>query len=176
MPDPDPNAPAPPAPPAPPADPPKPPEDPAAELAKWKEMARKHEERAKANASAATELEKLKQQSMSDTEKAVAQAKTDGRLEALKEAGTRLVDAEVKAAAAGRDIDVPVLLQGLDRTAFLDADGNPDTKAITAWVDKLAPATNRNANGRPDTGQGNRGQAPPATDMNQLIRQSLGRG
>lgn len=152
-----------------------PPEDPTAEASKWKELARKHEDRAKANAAAAKELEELKAKHMSEQERAVAEAKAAGRAEALKEAGALLVDASVKAAAAGRGIDVEALLEGVDRGRFLDDAGKPDTKAIQAWVDRVAPAgTGGTPNGgRPDTGQGNRGSRP-GLGMNELIRQRAG--
>ncbi|WP_036959280.1 hypothetical protein [Promicromonospora kroppenstedtii] len=47
-------------------------EDLAAQLEEWKGHARKHEDKAKANAKAATELAELKRSSMSDAEKAAA--------------------------------------------------------------------------------------------------------
>lgn len=165
----------PPTDPTPPAgqEPPATGDDTAAELEKWRALARKHEDRAKANATAARELEALKQRTMTDTEKAVAAAKAEGRAEALREAGSLLVDAKFEAAAAGRGLDVPTLLEGLDRTAFLDADGQPDAKKITAWVDKVAPARS-NGGGFPDLGQGARTPAA-AGDMNTLIRHAAGR-
>ena len=58
--------------------------DPAAltaDLEKWKAQARKHEERAKANANAAKELEQVRQASMSDQEKAVEIARQQARAE-----------------------------------------------------------------------------------------------
>lgn len=127
-----------------------------AELDKWKAQARKHEDRAKANAAAAKELEQVKQASMSDLEKAVAIARTEARTEALRESGARLVDAEVKAAAAGRGIDIAALLEGLDRTRFLTDDGEPDTDAIAAWVDRIVPPRDPNTIDFPDLGQGAR--------------------
>lgn len=136
--------------------------DMVAEIAKWKEMARKHEERAKQNSKAATDLEALKQQTMTDTEKAIDIAKKEGRTEALREVGTRLVDAEVRAAAAGRADDVvTALLEGLDRARFLDDKGEPDVKAIKAWVDRVAPVQ---APGFPDLGQGTRSSSPAGSD------------
>lgn len=138
---------------------------------KWQALAKKHEADLR---KAQKELDAARAAAMTDQEKAVAQAKATGRAEALKEAGALLVDAKVEAAAAGRGIDVAALLEGLDRSKFLDAEGKPDAKAITAWVDKLAPA-NRTANGRPDTGQGNRGAAPDSQDFNQMIRRAAGR-
>lgn len=126
-----------------------------AEVEKWKTQSRKHEERAKANAKAANELEALKLSSMGETEKAVAQAKLEGRQDALREAGSRLVNAEVRAAAAGRNIDVDALLEGLDASKFVDDDGEADRLAIMAWVEKVAPkATEDGDPPFPDLGQG----------------------
>ena len=140
-----------------------------AEAEKWKSQARKHEERAKANANATKELEQLRQASMSDLEKAVDAAKAEGRKEAIAAMGRRLVDAEVKAAAAGRKVDVDALLDGLDRSRFLTDDGEPDTKAITAWVDRIVPKP-----GVPDLGQGARGNGSPLDDSPRgLIRSAL---
>lgn len=131
----------------------------ASEVEKWKNLARKHEDRAKQNAGAARELEQLRQQSMTDQEKAVAAARNEGRAEALREAAMALVDAEVKIAANGRQTDVESLLEGLDRTRFIDDDGRPKTDAIKAWVEKVAPAAE--TTGAPpafDLGQGARGR------------------
>lgn len=152
--------------------------DTAAELDKWRSLARKHEERAKANAAAVKELEQLKAQSMSDTEKAIAAARLEAAAEAAKVYGGRLVDAEVKAAAAGRPVDIDALLEGLDRTRFLGDDGDPDTAAIAAWVDRVAPAPEPEPTGPPrlDLGQGSRG-APIALGsdpLEQMLRNQLG--
>ncbi len=151
------------------------------EAEKWKAVARKHEDsatkamdRAKANHLAAKELETLRQQSMTETERAVAAARTEAEKTTALRYGGRLVDAEVRAAAAGRTIDVPTLLEGLDRSRFLNEDGEPDVKAISAWVDKLSPKPTEPArSGFPDVGQGARGTASsanPSTAMNSLLR------
>lgn len=146
----------------PPADAPPPSDtDTAAELEKWKAQARKHEERAKANAKAASELEQLRRQSMTDLEKAVDEAKAAGRAEALREIGGERVADAVRVAAAGRPVDVDALLEGLDRARFLTEEGQPDTAAITAWVDKVAPKGEERPPGFPDLGQGARTSALP---------------
>lgn len=146
-----------------------------AEAEKWQALSRKHEDRAKANSTAAKELEQVRQAAMTDTEKAVAIAKAEGRKEALSAMGARLVDAEVKAAVTGRNVNVDALLDGLDRSRFLTDDGEPDTKAIAAWVDKLAPRADT-ANGfRPDLGQGARGAPASGADMNSMLRRAAGR-
>jgi hypothetical protein len=131
----------------------------AAEVAKWKALARKHEEKSKALAPAAKELETLKQQTMTELEKAVATAKTEARAEVLREVGASRVDDALRVALAGRPVDVDALLDGLDRSRFLDSEGQPDRDAIASWVDRIAPAQDPTAPAVVDLGQGNRGGA-----------------
>lgn len=148
----------------------KPPVDTAAELDKWKAMARKHEDRAKANAAAVKELETLKASMMTDQEKAIAEAVAKARADVMGEVGATLVESAFKAAAAGRSLDVDTILDGLDRSRFLADDGKPDTARIAAWVDKLAPASTSEPAKPKDMGQGARrsdGKAP-ITDRAQL--------
>lgn len=140
-----------------------------AEIEKWKGLSRKHEERSKANADAAKELETAKTAAMSDQEKAVAEAVAKARTETLAEVGATLVDAEVKAAAAGRTVDVEALLEGLDRKRYLTDEGKPDTDAITKWVNRIAPEAPADEGQKPgagprlpvDIGQGQRGSTMP---------------
>lgn len=126
------------------------------EAEKFKSLSRKHEERAKANATAAAELEKLRVSSMNDQERAVAEAKLAGRNEALAEAGGKVAAAEIRAAAAGRmeSTQVEVLLQSLDLRAFLDDDGEVDRTKVSSFVDGIAPEPQEQ--GFPDLGQGSR--------------------
>lgn len=139
-----------------------------AEVDKWKATSRKHEDRAKANAAAQKELDAVKAASMSDQEKAVALAVAQARAEAFAEVGGQLVDAAVRAAVAGRGIDADALLDGLDRSRFLD-DGQVDQAAITAWVDRIVPA------GTVDLGQGARGTTPPTVGpLEQALRHTVG--
>lgn len=162
-------APTDPTPPPAPTDP-TPPTDPAAdkdaEIAKWKEMARRHETQAKANKAAATELETLKKQSMTDQEKAVEAARQEARKEVLGEVGGKLAEAAIRVAGAGRNVDLDALLEGVDASKFLDDAGDPDTKAITAWMNRVAPKvdpTDPPPPGRRDLGQGPRGLPPKTT-------------
>lgn len=136
--------------------------EPAQDQTDWKAkfdevqaQARKHEDRAKANAAAAKELETLKQSTMSEIEKAVATAKVEARSEMAREVGGQLVHAEIRAAAAGRGVDIDALLEGIDPVRFLGDDLQPDRKMIAAWVDRVAPVSVRP--GFPDLGQGARG-------------------
>jgi hypothetical protein len=120
-------------------------EDLAAEVAKWKAIARKHEDRAKANAGAAKEL-------------AVAMARDEARAQALLEAGEELVDEVIRNASKDAGVDADVLLEGLDRRRFLGEDNKPDRKAIGAWFGRLVPKPDPGSSDKrfPDLGQGSR--------------------
>lgn len=144
-----------------------------AEADKFKSLARKHEDRSKANADAARKLTEVERSSMSDIEKAKAEAADTATATAMAKVGGRLVAAEVKAAAAGRQVDVDALLEGIDLTKFLDDDGEPKVKDITSWLDRIAPVK---ANGgvASDLGQGARGGPIKAPSMNDLIRRGAG--
>lgn len=141
-----------------------------AEAKKWQAEATKQQavnrKREADNKKNFDELEKLRQASMSDTEKAVAaaveQTRNDTRTETLKQLGGKLVDAEVRAAVAGRGVDADALLEGLDRSRFLGDDLEPDRAGIAAWVEKIAPK--RDASGF-DIGQGPRGNGNGGTDL-----------
>lgn len=127
-----------------------------AEAEKFQALHKKQEARAKANADAARELERIKREALPEQERLVAEAIAAARAEVLNEVGSVRVDDAVKLAAAGRNVDVDALLEGLDRSRFL-ADGQPDTAAITAWVDRIAPAPDPDApTGVIDLGQGAR--------------------
>lgn len=94
---------------------------------------------------AKSEVEKVRKSSLSEAEQAVLEAEQRGRVQAITEFGGRLVDAEVRAASAGRGIDVDALLEGLDRSRFLTDDGEVDRKALVAWVDRIAPTPQEQA-------------------------------
>jgi hypothetical protein len=141
-----------------------------AEAKKWKELSRKNEGDAR---KAQGELKKLATASMTEQEKAVAEASAQGRAEALAHVAGRLVDAEVRAAAAGRGIDADALLEGLDRSRFLGDDDEPDREAVEAFLDRLAPKSAK----RLDLGQGAREGSAGSTnsDMNNMLRRAAGR-
>jgi hypothetical protein len=158
-------------------------DDKDAEIAKWREQARKNEQRAKANAAAAKELETIRAQSMTDQEKAVKAAREEGRAEALREAGKLLAEAEIRVAVGTRVTpkQLAALLEPIDAAKFLDEDGRPDKEAIAKWVDRVAPEPAEPAAGdtppKPrDLGQGARGQTVPLAgdQLEQHLRQALG--
>lgn len=136
----------PPAPPAgdppagdpPPADPPKTPEqlleEERAQTAHWKEMARKQEERAKANAEKAKKYDEHEAANQTELEREKARA--DAAEQRAQQRTDRAVLAEVRALADGfvdRDDAIANLAReegGLAR--FVSDDGDIDTEAINA--------------------------------------------
>lgn len=169
------SAPAPtPAPPAAqPTDPAAPPE-PSKDDTDWKAEAQKWEQRAKSNRDAAKALEKSQQATMTEAERQVAEAKATGRSEAVTEFGKRLARTEFDALAGRRnpDFDTASALEWVDLARFVGEDGEPDTKAIKAAVERLVPAPQ---GGPPSFDGGARSQAAPAKGMNDLLRQATGR-
>lgn len=150
--------------------------DTTAELEKWKAQARKHEERAKANAQAAKELETLRLQSMSDIEKAAATAKAEGRAEAMREAASKVAAASLRAAATGRFEVTSDFLEGVNLAAFIDDDGEVDEAKVARFVDGIAPKPTEPDEPRfPDLGQGARGSVPLGGDqLEQLLKRTVG--
>jgi hypothetical protein len=131
--------------------------DTTAELEKWKTLARKHEERAKANAKAASELDQIKQSMLTDQEKAIAEAKREARQETMAEYSKRLVDAKLESALNGRVLDGNAVLT-FDKSAFITEDGEVDEQAISKWVEANSKSPEPTY---PDLGQGQRGSSTP---------------
>jgi hypothetical protein len=150
----------------------------SAEVDKWKALARKHEDKAKANAKAAQELEQVKQQSMSDIERAVEQAKSEGRAEGLRVGSVKIAAAELKAAATGRlDADqLATLLENVDLARFLDEDGEVDGEKVAKFIDGIAPKpTEPTEPSFPAFAQGARGSVPLGGDaLEQLLKRTVG--
>lgn len=119
------------------------------------------------------ELEKARTAAMSDAEKAIAEAEAKGRSNATAEFGKRLAKAALDTAAARRNPDFDTAaLEYVDLSRFVGADGEPDTKAIAAAVERLVPA----AGGAPaGFDGGSRTSSPKGGDMNSLLRQAAGR-
>lgn len=119
------------------------------------------------------ELEAAKKATMSETEKAIAEAEAKGRSNATAEFGKRLAKAALDTAAARRNPDFDTAaLEYVDLSRFVGDDGEPDTKAIAAAVERLVPA----AGGAPaGFDGGSRTSSPKGGDMNSLLRQAAGR-
>jgi hypothetical protein len=126
-----------------------------------------------------TELNRFRESSMSEQEKAIEQAKREARAEATTAFNGRLVQAEVRAVAAGKLADPEDAVRFLDLDEFtVDGDGKVDRKPITGAIEKLlkdkpylaASATRPTG----DADQGARG-GPAGSSMNDLIRGALRR-
>lgn len=172
MPVPDPPTPDPPPDPPPDPDPPEgdPPERDPGDDAGAKRALRAERARAK---KLEDELTKLRNEHASDADRAVAAARDEGRKEALAEVNTRILNAEVRAAAGGRLADPADATRLLDPADLVDDDGNVDPKAVAGAIDALLDAkpylgatqANGGAPPPPRAPQGTRGVAgAPTTD------------
>lgn len=89
------------------------------------------------------ELEAIKASQMSDAEKQIATAREEGKLEGLKEAtgqwSSRAIEAEFRAAFAGKEFDIDTFLESANTSKFLTDDGQIDSQAISELAEKLAP-------------------------------------
>lgn len=136
--------------------------------------ARKTAEKAARDAKA--ELDKLRKDSMSDQEKAIADAKAEVRQEVLAQANSRLLRAEVRAAAAGKLADPDDAARLLDLDSFVDDEGDIDSKAIKSAIDKLV-AAKPYLSAKPGSGSGEGGarggSASSEPTMDDLIRQKV---
>lgn len=137
----------------------------------WKAEARKWEARAKENSGAAKAAEKARMDAMSESERAVEEAKQAARAEAATAYGKRLARTEFDALAGRRnpDFDTASALEYVDLGKFVGDDGEPDTKAIKAAVERLVPlaGTRTTYDGGPRT-------TAKAGDMNSVIRKAAG--
>lgn len=102
-----------------------------AEAEKWQALAKKHEARAKGNASAAKELEALKASQLSETEKAVNEAEERGRKAGTAAGMERLAAAEIKAALTGVVPDPASIVEDLNLGRYLDEDGEIDADKVS---------------------------------------------
>ncbi|MFJ9645007.1 hypothetical protein [Streptomyces sp. NPDC101206] len=158
------------------AQPPAPAPAPSGDETDWKAEARKWEQRAKENRSAADELATLKQQAMTDQEKAVAAAEKNGRTAAAAEYAARLAAAEFRAACAAAGVDLGEASDLIDTSRFA-ADGEVDTDGIKAAVKKLAKLASARGPGRSggDLGGGSSGDAPASLDKQIAEAEKAGR-
>ena len=104
----------------------------------------------------ADRMRELEYELQSETEKAVQSAEKDAAQRAQSQFLPRLVQAEMKAAAAGRipADELADLIEPLDLSKFVQ-DGEVNTARVAAWVDRVAPQ--QRSSGPSATGLGNRG-------------------
>ncbi|MEW2578351.1 hypothetical protein [Streptomyces syringium] len=128
--------------------------DHAAEAEKWKALARKHEEKAKANVTAAKELAELKRQGMSDAERLADEAAAKARVEERTRLAGKLARQGFLAAAAGRIPHAADVADDLNLAKYVAEDGEIDEKGLTALVDRLAPPKPKPSASDTDDGTG----------------------
>ena len=142
------------------------------QLAYWRRYARQHEQRVQSMGDydqlkeTAQKYQDLVTASQTDQQRAVAEAEARGKQQGVIEAGTRLVDGWMQAAAAGRlpQESVNALLQGVNRQAFLKPTGEVDTDKVYAFVNSIVPPVAQPvaavvpAMAQPVTGNGQPGQ------------------
>jgi hypothetical protein len=127
------------APPAPQPDPPAEPAAPSDQLGEAGTRALEQERKARREAETAgrklaLELEQLKSSQLTDQDKALAEARNEGRNE-----GTRLlVEAEIRAQAAGKLVNPQLAARLVDVEALMPANGSMvDGERIAAIIDQL---------------------------------------
>jgi hypothetical protein len=130
----------------------------------------------KARAVAEREANKLRDLTATDAEKAVQAAKEEGRAEAVKEMAGRLVETEVRAAAAGKLADPADAVRLLDVAEFVGDDGTIDRAAIDSAIAELVEskpylaAEKASSNGHHKAPQGTRPGATPEADGDAFLR------
>lgn len=132
------------------------------QAAYWRHQARKHEDRVKSMAdydSLKAERDDLKSKTQTADEKALEAARKEAAdaASAAERAkiAPKLVTAEFKSANSGRipAEQLTAILDGIDPTKFVTADGDVDADKVKQYVDGLAPADGKKW---PDMGQGRR--------------------
>jgi hypothetical protein len=131
----------------------------------------------------ATKFDEIEAQNATELDKAIKKADADARADMSTKTNTRLVRAEVKAAASAVGFhdpaDAAVLLQGKFGEVKVTDDGDVDEEAVKALVEDLAkakPHLVKTDNGRPAPlpGQGQH-QKPPSTGAEQGKAEALKR-
>jgi ribosomal protein S18 len=137
--------------------------DAAAEAAKWKSLARKHEAQAKANADAAKRLAEIEAANQTEVEKAVKEAEQRGASAARADFGQRLAAAEIKAALTGVVPDPAAIVEDLNLAKYVTDTGDVDQEAVTALRTKYQSLAAKPP--APTLHQGDKGEAKRDLDQ-----------
>lgn len=140
------------------------------QVAYWKHQARKHEERATSRGdyddlkAKAEQFDAAQRAAETEHEKALREAreaaKAEGRTEALNESRDTTVKALLEGALKARGEQDPASVLKFVTTGAFVTDGQIDHDAITAFADRTAGKPS--GSGKPDMGQGNRGNGSTA--------------
>lgn len=144
------------------------------QVAYWQHQARKHENRVQAMGdydqvkADAQKYQDMVTAQQSQHERAVADARRQGHADAIAAAGDQLVEQWVRAAAYQRldEERVNALLGGMNRKAFINAQGAVDTAKVYEFVNAAAPA--QQAPPLPPAAVPPTGQQPTPTPAPQL--------
>mgnify|MGYP003575885273 CR=1 FL=1 len=129
------------------------------------------------------ERDQLAEASQTETEKAIAAARKEAQLETSKGYQSKILNAEIRAQAAGKfsNPKLAARLLDLDADEVFSAEGDPDAKKIAKAIDEFL-ALEENAglraghssrpSGDADAGKGN---GAPSGDMNDFIRAGIGK-
>lgn len=125
------------------------------------------------------EIDKVRKSSLTEAEQAVVEAEQRGRTSVLAEFGQRLARTEFVAAAARRNpgYDAAAVLDDLNLARYIGDDGEPDSKAIAAAVDRLVPeyaTANPRPVGNADLGARPAPMALNGDDLENALRKKLG--
>ena len=126
---------------------------------------------------AKAEIDKVRKSSLTEAEQAVLEAEQRGRQSVLAEFGQRLARTEFVAAAARRNpgYDAASVLDDLNLARYIGDDGEPDSKAIAAAVDRLVPELATNPRPVGDADLGARSSLPLNGDpLLQAIKSKIG--
>jgi hypothetical protein len=113
----------------------------------------------------AARLDELEQANASDLEKAVKAAQDETRAAVVREYGQKLAAGILKAELSQRmkPADADALISDLNLGKFVTDDGDVDSDALKAVIDRVAPK------GQADLGQGSRGGQAKPKSLNEAI-------
>lgn len=140
----------------------------SSEAEKWKAQSRKHEQRAKENADAARELAELKAANATDSEKLVAEAVKTAVAEERSKGAAKLARQVFLAGAAGRLDSAADVVEDVNLSKYIDANGDVDEDGLAKLIDRLAP--------KPGTGDSDGGDGDDQGGGSDTRRRARGSG
>ncbi|EFE74569.1 hypothetical protein K7395_24750 [Streptomyces filamentosus] len=117
------------------------------EAEKHKALSRKWEARAKENAAKAKELDELKAANATETEKAIAEAVKSAVAEERSAGAAKLARQVFLAGAAGRLESPADVVEDVNLSKYIDANGDVDEDGLAKLIDRLAPKSKGDGEG-----------------------------
>ena len=128
-----------------------------AEAEKWKELSRKHEQRAKENAAAAKERDRLRREGLPEQERKIEEAVAKALAEERSKTGKALARQAFLAAAKGVIDNAGDVADDVNLGRYVKDDGEIDEDGIAELVKRLAPKSGTdNGNNEDDDREGGR--------------------